>query len=210
MLSVTMPAFLISALKVAGPFRYALVFVGAIVEGPMLMIACGFFYRQGVFALLPIFVSLFLGDLLADLVWYYLGRYFAEPILRRHGHFLSVTPELLEKGKGLFHRYHEKILIISKMTIGFGMAIGTLMAAGATKVSLRTFLTLNGLGELFLVTALLSIGYFFGSLYNVIASDFRIAFLVGAVVLVLLCMYGLTRFMRKKIVETAASTESAE
>ncbi len=180
-------------------FKYLLLFFGVIVEGPIIMVASGFLIHQGIFELLPAFIAIFAGDLAGDVAWYYIGYYFAEPFLRKHGHFLSVTPEGLEKAKLLFKRYHVKILLISKMTLGFGMALATLIAAGATRVSFRLYMLLNALGEFILIALLLVAGYYFGYLYASIAKGFKNFFLIGLVAFVALLIYGFTKYMKKKI-----------
>ena len=163
------------------------------------MVASGFLYHLGYFSFLPMLFALALGDLVADVFWYYLGYYFLEPFLKKRGHFFSVTPELLEKGKTLFHRYNDKILLISKVTLGFGMAIVTLMTAGASKVPFKRYMILNIIGEFILVTTLIILGYFFGQASKSIAGGFKIAFLVGVGIICVVALYGFSRYMKDKI-----------
>ena len=197
----SLPTFVSYALAFAGQFKYPLLFVGVVVEGPILMIAAGFLLNQGVFSLAPLFFTLLIGDLVADVGWYYIGYYFVEPFLKRHGHFLSVTPALLEKAKGLFRQYHVKILLISKVTIGFGMALATVTAAGATRVPFKVFLLLNVIGEFILVAVLLTIGYFFGQIYTTIAGGFKIVFIVGAVLISLALLFGVSGYVKNKFMQ---------
>ncbi|MFA6459595.1 MAG: DedA family protein [Candidatus Paceibacterota bacterium] len=193
--------FLTPAIVFVSQFKYFLLFLGVIVEGPFLMIASGFLLHKGVFDFLPLFVALVTGDLVADVGWYYLGYFFMDPILKKHGHFLSVTPEVLEKTKALFHRFHTKILFISKITIGFGMAIATLMLAGATHIPIKKFLVLNLIGETVLVAALLALGYFFGGMYDSIVEGFKTIFLIGAVVFSLVLVWGVSHYTKQKITQ---------
>jgi len=194
-----LPHFLTIALTTIGIWKYPLILVAAIIEGPILMIACGFLLSLGLLDLAPLFTMLVLGDLLGDLMWYYIGYYFADPFLHKHGHFFSVTPETFARAKELFHHYHVKIMLISKVTLGFGMALATLMAAGATRIPLARYMLLNLVGELVLVSILLSIGFFFGHLYGAIANDFKIFFLSVTVLIVLTAIYGFTRYTRTKV-----------
>ena len=196
-----LPILVSSSLAFASQFKYLLLFIGTIVEGPILMVASGFFLHTGVFSLVPLFLTFVAGDLVGDVGWYCVGRYFAEPILRRHGRFLNVTPERFERMKILFNRHHEKILLISKITLGFGMALVTLIVAGATRVPFRVYMFLNLLGELILVAVLLFIGYFFGGLYGYIAEGFRLAFITGALALVVAILYGFSKYLRNKTLQ---------
>lgn len=181
-------------------FKYILVFIGVILEGPFLMIASGFLLHKGAFTFLPLFTALVLGDLLADVSWYYIGRYFLDTFVNKYGHFLGVTPEIATKSKELFHKYHGRILFISKITLGFGMALATLMVAGASRVPLRKFLVLNFWGECILVAVLMMIGYFFGQLYSSIVEGFRTVFLVGAAALSVCLVLWFSKYMKAKIV----------
>ena len=196
---MSLPTLLSHFLDIVSQSKYALIFFGAIIEGPILTVASGFLLHLGVFNVLPLFLSLAAGDLAGDVIWYYVGYFLVEPMLKKNGHFLSVTPEVLEKTKELFHRYHARILLISKITMGFGMALVTLMVAGISRVSFRTYMILNTLGEIVLLTLMLSIGYFFGQLYPYVAKDFRLAFVIGIIIITVIFVYGFSRYMKKKI-----------
>ena len=168
-----------------------------IFEGPIVMVASGFLYRQGFFEFVPMFTTICIGDLAADVGWYSLGYFFGEPFLKKHGHFFSVTPENFEKAKALFHKYHTKILLVSKMTLGLGMSLAVLMAAGASKVPFRMYIILNAIGEIVLVSILLILGYFFGNLYSLIDKGFKGLFLFGFVAFIAILTYGFANYMKK-------------
>lgn len=180
-------------------YKYLLLFLGVIFEGPLLMIATGILVHVDFFSLTPAFWILVAGDLVADVIWYHIGYFFAEPFLKRFGKFLKITPEMFEGVKELFHKHHEKILLISKVTIGLGIALATLMAAGATRVSLRKFLMINFLGEVVLVGIMLSLGYFFGEIYDFIADTMKVYFIFGFMLSASLSFYFITKHVRKKL-----------
>ncbi len=194
-----LPPFILYAIAAIGPFKYALVFFAAIVEGPIVMIASGFLLKLGYFSLVPIFITLVVGDVFADIGWYYIGYFFLEPFMQRRGHFLGVTPETLEKVKKLFRRYHTSILLISKMSLGLGLALATLLTAGATRIPLLRYVMLNVLGEGVLVLVLMSLGYFFGHLYTQIASGLQLFLLGGGILFVLLALFGFSRYAKSKL-----------
>ncbi len=181
-------------------YKYLLLFLGIVIEGPILMVASGILIHIKFFDLTTAFIVILAGDLVGDVVWYYIGYFFAGPFIKKYGKFIKITPEVFENAKGLFHKYHVKILLISKITIGFGMSLATLMAAGATRVSLKKFLMLNFLGEIILVSVLLSVGYFFGQLYNSIADTMKIYFVVGAIVVMGISTYYFTKYIKRVII----------
>ena len=187
-----------NALGFAAYFRYPLIAVGTVIEGPILMIASGFLYRTGFFELAPLFVSIMIGDLLGDILWYCLGKYVADPVLKKDGKFVGITPERFEKIKGLFSRYHERILIFSKLTLGLGFAVGILTVAGMTRVSFKRFIIINAIGEIFLVSTLIAIGYFFGEVYLKISDNMKIGFLVAVALLVVTSFYVFSKYVAHK------------
>ncbi|MFA6050045.1 MAG: DedA family protein [Candidatus Paceibacterota bacterium] len=201
-MNLDLPQIFTYALGFSATFKYLLLFVGVIVEGPILMVICGFFLRLDALESIPLFITLFSGDLLADAIWYYIGAHHGERVIIKHGKFFGVTPERFEKVRELFFRYHDRILLISKVTVGFGMAIPVLIVAGASKVSFRRFMFLNAMGEFILVAVLLTVGYLFGELYNSIAEGFKEVFAVAAILVAGAAIYGFSNFMKQKIAGT--------
>jgi membrane-associated protein len=190
-----------TALNLSGFIKYPLLFIGAAIEGPILIIASGFLLHLGYFSFFPLFFALMLGDLAGDIVWYYIGEYFMDGFVRRFGKFFSITPEIVTKVKELFTKYHERILFISKITLGFGMSLGTLMVAGATRVKMSKFILLNFLGEFVIVGILLTVGYLFGQLYAQINQGFKVAFLIGAALLTGGMVFGFANYTKQKAKE---------
>ena len=181
-------------------YKYLLLFMGIVIEGPILMIASGFLVLSGFFSLVPTFFVILAGDLLGDVIWYYIGYFFAEPFLRKYGKFFKITPEIFEKAKSLFHENHVKILLISKITIGAGMALATLMAAGASHVSFKKYMALNFIGETVLVSILMTIGYFFGQIYISIPGILKVYSAIGAIIIMSIAIYYLLKYTRRAII----------
>lgn len=187
-------------LLVLTSYKYLLLFLAIVIEGPILMIASGFLIHLGFFKVIPAFLVILAGDLLGDVVWYYIGYFFAKPFINKYGKFFKLTPEVFEKAKELFHKYHVKILLISKVTIGLGMSLATLMAAGATHIPFKKYLALNLAGEVVLISILLSIGYFFGQVYNTIADTMKIYFVVGIILVISISAYYFIKYLKRTII----------
>ena len=114
--------------------KYILLFVGAFFEGPAIMIGAGFLYQQGQFNFVQMYSCLVLGDFTADIFWYLVGRFGARKIINRYGKFFNITPEIIDKVEARFKAYQDLILWISKLTMGFGFSLATLLTAGMLKV----------------------------------------------------------------------------
>jgi membrane-associated protein len=182
-------------------YRYLLVIPITIVEGPIIMVLCGFLLRLGTFDLIPLYAALTFADIIGDIVWYCVGRFWGRPFIKKFGRFFSITEEALEKATILFHKHHNKILFISKITMGFGFALVTLITAGIAKIPFKKYLTFNIAGQLIWTAMLLGIGYLFGNIYTSIDKGFREIALVAFIIMAIIVVYGFGRYISKRIGE---------
>jgi len=192
---------LTAALSASPIVTYSVIALLTIIEGPVVFVVSGFLLKLGAVSLLPLFVSLTIGDLIGDAVWYWIGRRVLKGTLVRHGSYMGLTPEKLERLEATFMRHSSWLLFTSKATLGFGTSAGTvpmLMTAGAMKYPFRMYLLLNLLGEFVLLAIMLSIGYLFGTSYQTISADFKQVFLIGIGVLVVLGAIMLARLNKQK------------
>lgn len=178
--------------------KYIILFLGCIFEGPMVMIASGFLYRLGGFEFLPMYLALVSGDFAADIGWYFIGRYGARNFIFRYGHHFGVTPRIVEKIENRFQKYHEKILIISKLTMGFGFALVTLMVAGMLKVPFKKYVILNLIGGFIWTGLLVVVGYFFGNVYDMITGPEKIIFAIVVLIALIITLKLASRYLQKK------------
>jgi len=179
-------------------YRYAIVYPLAIVEGPVIMLASGFLLRLGLFAFWPIYLLLVAGDFTGDLVWYAVGFHGARPLIKKYGHFLSITEKNIESAERLFHAHQIKILFLSKITMGFGFALATLIAAGAAKIPFKKYFIVNLVGEFIWTGILVAAGYFLGQLYTLVDTSLRWAFIGAMILIIVSALYGFGKFMRKR------------
>ena len=182
-------------------YRYWVILPVTVLEGPIVMVISGFLLKLGYFSLLPVYFVLLLGDLVGDFFWYGVGYYGARPIVRRYGHFISLNDQMLEKIEGVFKRNQNKILFISKITMGLGFALVTLITAGAIRVPLKKYAFFNIAGGVIWTAFLLSLGYWFGNIYLQIDHTFQVVFLVALASLLLLAIIGFRKYIRQRIVE---------
>jgi membrane protein DedA with SNARE-associated domain len=116
-----MTAFYLGFLTWIHSSRYLLLFIGAIIEGPVLMVTAGFLLKLNQFNLVPMYFALIAGDFTADMGWYAVGYFGARPLIDKVGRFLNITPEIIAKIEARFKMYQDKILFISKITMGLGL-----------------------------------------------------------------------------------------
>ena len=175
--------------------KYILLFLGAFFEGPAVMIGAGFLYQQGQFNFFQMYFCLVSGDFTADLVWYFVGRYGARSLINKYGKFFNITPEIIAKVEARFKAYQDLILWISKLTMGFGFSLATLLTAGMLKVHLKKYVTINLIGGLIWVFILVFVGFFFGNVYVLVANPFKWMFVVALALLVFFALKIVNRFL---------------
>lgn len=177
--------------------KYSILFILAVIEGPMIMMLSGFLLKLGVLAFVPTFMALGAGDLAGDLGWYGLGYWGGTKIVKRVGRFFSVSEAMIERIEALLIKYHGRILFFSKVTMGFGFALATLISAGMARISPKSFLFYNFCGELLWLSVLLFIGHSLGQLYLSLGQGFNYLSAFAGFVLAALLLAGFTNFMRK-------------
>ena len=180
-----MASILHTALVWVESSKYILLFLGAFFEGPVVMISAGFLFRLGQLAFLPMYLGLVLGDFTADVAWYCLGRFGARATIFKYGRIINLTPAVLEKVETSFRKHHQKIFIISKLTMGLGFAAVIFVVAGIFKTPFKNFVILNLIGGLIWTAILLTLGYFFGDIYSTISGPAKIVFAGVALVVVI-------------------------
>lgn len=187
---------------------YAAIIVVACIEGPILSIFFGALIKIGAFPFWPIYFSLMAGDLIGDVLWYEVGRHFASRFIRRFGKYFNLTPENIERATKIFHKYHEKILIFSKLTSGFGLAIVTLMVAGMVRIPFAKYIMINFLGQFFWTGLLLAAGYFLGDIYMKVDSILGKISVVALFILVLLAVNGYRKYVGGQISKSSEDVVS--
>ncbi|HUY62647.1 MAG TPA: DedA family protein [Candidatus Paceibacterota bacterium] len=190
---MTIPAF-IAFLESS---KYVLIFIGSYIEGSGVMMATGLLWHLGVVSFWPAYVALLTGDVLSDIMWYGLGRYGARPFFARWGHLINATPEIIAKIERKFHQYHTRILVISKLTMGFGLAAPILTVAGMLHVPFGRYVVINFLGGLVWILFLMTIGYYFGNVLQYIPKDLQVAMAVAMPVLFLLALRAINNKLAK-------------
>ena len=186
-------------------YKYPALVVLSFFEGPYMMMLSGLLLKLGVVALVPVYIALSIGDLLADTVWYYVGYHFGNRFVHRFGKFFDVDAERIESAKELFSRHRKKILLGSKVTAGFGLSLATLITAGIVRAPFWEYLALNFFGQLVWTTVMLSVGYFFGNLYIAIDNVLGKIFIVGAAVLVLYLLLRIARRIGRQAKDSLAN-----
>ncbi|MCX7589864.1 MAG: DedA family protein [bacterium] len=180
-------------------YKYLIVLILSIIEGPVVMTLSGMLWKLNYFSFLPLYLALMTGDLIADTFWYYIGYFGGHNFIKKYGKYFSISEEKLDKFKIFFNKHQSKILFLSKVTMGFGLALFVLIAAGISRISFKKYITINFLGQIIWTLFLVILGYFFGTLYLLIDKSLRIGFVILVILVSFILIYGLNYYMKRNI-----------
>ncbi len=186
--------------------RYIFAFLGALLEGNVIMLLGGFLYKLGIFKFWGVIPVLITGYALNGYGWYVIGRLSGRRILEKWGPYFFLTKERLRKLERYFKKNTEITLIVSRIT--FGVSMYVFMIAGAFRTKAKKFFWCNLVATLIWVSTLFGIGYGFGASYQalnkvvkVIAVWLLIVFFITVVLIVIGFVYWLRRKDKIKFIE---------
>jgi membrane protein DedA with SNARE-associated domain len=134
-----------------------------IVEGPVITIIASMLARLGAFNIFIVFLFSVLGDMIGDVILYWLGYRFGMSFVKRIGKYMGITESLVLKMENYFKRHGGKTIFTVKSTTGLCWA--TFTAAGIVKMDFRKFVKYSLLGGLVWSGFLVALGYFYGYMW---------------------------------------------
>jgi Uncharacterized membrane-associated protein len=122
-----------------------------------------------------------------DNIGYWIGHRGGRPLLERQRRFFHVSKEHLERGEGFFRRYGSVTVFFARFIFGMRIIAGPM--AGVLRMPWKQFFTFNFLGAAVWVSAIASLGYFFGSRWQWLTAQLEMVdialvalVLIGAVI----------------------------
>jgi membrane protein DedA with SNARE-associated domain len=137
-------------------YGYAAIAIGTFFEGETILVLGGFAAHQGYLELPVVLASAFLGTLLGDQLYFYVGRAKGQDFLAKRPHWKSRS----EKVFALLDK-HQLWLILGFRFL-YGLRTLTPFVIGASRISALRFLLLDGLGAFIWATVIGVLGYLFG------------------------------------------------
>ncbi len=184
-------------------YKLLLVFPAAFVLGPTASLASGFLLRLGTFSFLPLYFTLMAGELTGDVLWYWIGYHYGHSFIEKFGTYVSVTDDRVETSKRLFRKYHSTILLVSKLTTGFGFSVVTLFTAGFTRISFYRYFLINLFGQFFWTAGLLSVGYFTTHFYLSVQGFFAHVSLIAVCLIIIASLVGFGHYIFTRLSQNA-------
>lgn len=147
-------------------YKYFVIFPMAVLEGHIISLIVGFLGRLDYLNPFIAGTVIMSGNLTGDVILYWIGYHKGEAFLKRWGKYFGITHKSIAKSKALFQTHHSTILLVAKLTNGFGLIMPILFTAGLARVPFRVYLFWNIVGEFLWTVALVTLGYFLGNLYT--------------------------------------------
>jgi len=177
-------------------YKYYFIVPLAFIEGPIVTIISGFFIEVGFMSFWPAYFCLFTGDLLGDIMWYSIGYKAGERFINRFGRFFGITDEKISVIKRIFHKHTGPILLVSKISMGFGFSLVTLVTAGLVKVPFKRFLFFDAIGQLVWTGILVWIGFLFGNFYTSIHNVFGELSVIALFIFAIFALFGFSKYIQ--------------
>ncbi len=182
-------------------YRYAALVPLAFITQPAVALLTGVLIRYGYFDLLPAYLAVVSGAVLGDIMWYYIGYHFGDRFARRFGRYFGMTEAKIETVKHIFNRHDSRILILSKVTNGLGLAVVTLFTAGLSRISFSRYVLFNAIGEGIWTGSLIGIGILFSQLYDQVNGVLGKLSVLGLFVLATAAFIAFVRYLYARFVQ---------
>jgi membrane protein DedA with SNARE-associated domain len=174
---------------IAGGGGYSLMFIGMLIEGPVITAAGAFLAALGYFNLWAVFGLSLLGNLLPDIAYYALGYWGREQFIDKYGRYFGLTKRKVKNIEAMIHRNAGKSLIAIKLIPL--LATPGLVVAGASRMPRGKYALWSLAITIPSSFFYLILGYYFGAAYDRVNHYLNIgAYLtIIVIVIVLLVLY---------------------
>src|SRR3989344_3904382 len=177
-------------------YRYAIIAPAVFIIGAPVSLVAGILLRLEVLEIVPTCLMLAVGELTADVLWYWLGIRYGDSFVKRNGRYGGMRRTPIAYTKELFERHHDIIIFTSKITAGLGFGTVIMFTAGLSRVPFRRYMMLNIAGQFLWTASLLSIGYFLGHLFIDVSNVFEKMALFALAIIILISIIGFGRYLR--------------
>jgi len=163
-----------------------MVYAGALASGAFASQHVVLFGREiepGGWAFVTMALAGTLGYVVGAIGGWAIGRYGGRPFVERHGRFLHLGPERLDRAERWFDRHDRWAVLLGRITPVVRSFVS--IPAGVFEMPFWPYLWLTAIGSAIWAFALAGIGYAFGSNYERFHHAFDLVLVAGAALLVL-------------------------
>jgi membrane protein DedA with SNARE-associated domain len=176
---------------------YFILFIVMIFEGPIITYAAAFAASLGVFNIFYIFILSFLGNVVGDLIFFFIGRIGKRYVIDKYvSHWLK--EKRIEKIRDYLKNNPGKTIVAIKLTPP--LPAPGLILAGASEMSFKIFMIYSSIVSASFSIFLTALGFYSGVAFNTIANNFGyIELIIPGVIILTILVFILVRYLSKKI-----------
>ncbi len=180
---------------------YSLMFIGMLIEGPVITAAGAFLAALGYFNLWAVFGLSILGNLIPDAAYYALGYWGREQFIDKYGRYFGLTGRKVKSIEAMIHKNAVKSLIAIKLIPL--LATPGLVVAGASRMPLKKYVLWSIIVTLPSSLFYLILGYYFGAAYDRVNHYLNIgAYLTVIIILIVLLVLYFEKKVSRRIGES--------
>jgi membrane protein DedA with SNARE-associated domain len=171
-------------------YGYLAVLIGTFAEGETFLVLGGFAAHRGYLALPWVILAAFIGTLMGDQLFFYLGRKHTQWVLARR----PLWKARIDRAHQLLERYRTLLILGFRFMYGLRTIIPFLL--GMSSVSTRKFIILDVIAAFVWAVAVGTGGYLFGNILEIILGDIKHYELpiLGAIAIIGLLLWALRRY----------------
>ena len=188
------PSGLLQFLQSSG---YFILFFLMSIEGPIVTYVASFAASLGIFNIFYVFILSSLGNILGDMVLFYIGRFSKKKSVEKY-ELKSLKPSRMDRLRGYLERNPGRAIATVKFT-PFVVVPG-LVFIGSTSIKFRKFLLYSVLASMTYSLSMTLLGFFSGVAFLTIARYVKyIEYLIGIAIVIGFLVYFIIKFISKRI-----------
>lgn len=148
-------------------YGYAIVLIGAFLEGETIVVLAGFAAHQGHLNLPWVMLTALVGSFLGDQFYFFIGRRFGRRIIAKYPTWSARTL----RAQRLLERFQSLFILVQRFL--YGLRVAGPMAIGISEVSAIKFVSLNMVSAMIWAGVIAGAGYLFGDTVEFFLKDVR-------------------------------------
>lgn len=145
---------------------------------------------------MPVFLTIVSGNLMADMVWYHLGKYVQLERIKHLGSRLGINVQIVDDLALEIQKHSARFLFVAKLTVG--LPVPSLIATGLSKVPIRRWIGALVFAELIRSSIFVSLLFLYASAIGKASREMQAILLTFTAFVVISALVWWKRRNRKK------------
>ncbi len=174
-------------------YGYAVLLIALILEliafplpGEVLMTYCGYVIYEGKMSLIISIIIATSGVCIGATLSYFIGRILGESFFKKHGHYVHMDKNRLDKISIWFEKYGKKLLVVAYFIPGIRHFAGYF--SGISEMSYKKFSVNAYIGALIWTTTFISLGKFLGLNWHAYHGILKKYLLIGILIFIIIAI----------------------